>query len=95
CYLPGRLYTKVKHYLDNKGCAPPYLQQIQHHLPLQPWHMSILLVDDAETNRDITGMMLRQLGHQVTLAESGEIALHIGQGQYFDLVLMDIRMPSS
>ena len=93
CYLPGRLYTKVKHYLENKGYIPPYQQEIQHHLPLQPWHMSILLVDDAETNRDITGMMLRQLGHEVTLAESGEVALHIGQSQYFDLVLMDIRMP--
>ncbi|WP_145535552.1 two component system sensor kinase [Yersinia thracica] len=91
CYLPGRLYTKVKQYLDNK--TTPYQPEIRHTLPLQPWHMNILLVDDAETNRDITGMMLRQLGHNITLAESGEVALRIGQSQHFDLVLMDIRMP--
>ncbi|AHM76170.1 two component system sensor kinase [Yersinia hibernica] len=94
CYLPGRLYTKVKQYLGNKEHAASDYSERQHNLPLQPWCMSILLVDDAETNRDITGMMLKQLGHEVTLAESGEMALRIGQSQCFDLVLMDIRMPS-
>lgn len=93
CYLPGRLYSKVKKHLNGEDQHASSQPQIPHTLPLQPWHMSILLVDDAETNRDITGMMLRQLGHQVTLAESGEIALRIGQTQHFDLVLMDIRMP--
>ncbi|CNE93095.1 Multi-sensor hybrid histidine kinase [Yersinia bercovieri] len=92
-YLPGRLYTKVEKYLSDQNSPELSVHEIQQKLPLQPWHMSILLVDDAETNRDITGMMLRQLGHQVTLAESGEVALHLGQTQRFDLVLMDIRMP--
>ncbi|CNI24522.1 two component system sensor kinase [Yersinia pekkanenii] len=92
-YLPGRLYAKVKQYLNSRNQPAPYQQEIQQNLPLQPWHMTILLVDDAETNRDITGMMLRQLGHQVILAENGEVALRIGQTQRFDLVLMDIRMP--
>lgn len=92
-YLPGRLYTKVEKYLSRHHSSEPSAQEIAQNLPLQPWHMSILLVDDAETNRDITGMMLQQLGHQVTLAESGEVALHLGQSQRFDLVLMDIRMP--
>ncbi len=92
-YLPGRLYTKVEKYLSSHHSPIPSAQGLQQNLPLQSWHMSILLVDDAETNRDITGMMLRQLGHQVTLAESGEVALHLGQSQSFDLVLMDIRMP--
>ncbi|MEQ9723101.1 two component system sensor kinase [Yersinia alsatica] len=92
-YLPGRLYTKVKKYLDLKNQPVPHQQEIKNCLPLQPWQMTILLVDDAETNRDIVGMMLKELGHQVTLAESGEVALSIGQTQHFDLVLMDIRMP--
>ncbi|WP_145593940.1 two component system sensor kinase [Yersinia aleksiciae] len=92
-YLPGRLYTKVEKYLSSHHSPISSAQGLQQNLPLQSWHMSILLVDDAETNRDITGMMLRQLGHQVTLAESGEVALHLGQSQSFDLVLMDIRMP--
>ncbi|CFR00446.1 Multi-sensor hybrid histidine kinase [Yersinia frederiksenii] len=93
CYLPGRLYTKVKKYLDIQNQLIPYQQETKQNLPLQPWQMAILLVDDAETNRDIVGMMLQELGHQVTLAESGEVALSIGQTQRFDLVLMDIRMP--
>jgi two-component system, LuxR family, secretion system sensor histidine kinase SsrA len=92
-YLPGRLYSKIEKYLSHENHPTSYQQEIPQNLPLQPWQMAILLVDDAETNRDITGMMLQQLGHQVTLAESGEVALRIGQTQRFDLVLMDIRMP--
>jgi len=86
-YLPGRLYTHVKQRLFEYSLPTP------SKLPLQPWQIKILLVDDAETNRDITGMMLRQLGHQVELAENGEQALKLGRQQRFDLVLMDIRMP--
>ncbi|MEA9445679.1 two component system sensor kinase [Candidatus Fukatsuia symbiotica] len=85
-YLPGRLYARVKRLLFE------YQPQTPAALPIQPWRMKILLVDDAETNRDITGMMLTQLGHHVELAESGERALELGRQQYFDLVLMDIRM---
>ncbi|CNL01488.1 Multi-sensor hybrid histidine kinase [Yersinia frederiksenii] len=92
-YLPGRLYSKIEAHLGRYPSSTHYQQEIPQNLPLQPWQMTILLVDDAETNRDITGMMLRQLGHQVTLAESGETALRIGQSHRFDLVLMDIRMP--
>ncbi|OML11638.1 two component system sensor kinase [Yersinia pestis] len=87
CYLPGRLYAKLKQYLQ--GAETEALKS----LPLQPWQMHILLVDDSETNRDITGMMLQQLGHQVTRADSGTTALAIGRQHRFDLVLMDIRMP--
>ncbi|CNL44615.1 two component system sensor kinase [Yersinia aldovae] len=96
-YLPGRLYANVKRHLAGNHQSGEYSQEnasnVLANIPLQPWQMAVLLVDDMQTNRDITGMMLQHLGHQVTLAESGESALSLGRTQRFDLVLMDIRMP--
>lgn len=86
-YLPSLLSTKLKHTRQD------LVSQTVQAIPLQPWEMAILLVDDSATNRDIIGMMLRQLGHQITLADSGKNALLMGRKHRFDLVLMDIRMP--
>lgn len=55
--------------------------------------MQILLVDDADINRDIIGKMLVSLGQHVTIAASSNEALTLSQQQRFDLVLIDIRMP--
>lgn len=87
CFLPGKLHESILHALSGGGSngADP--------LPVQPWRLHILLVDDAAINRDIFGMMLVSLGQKFTLAASGEEALALGRQQRFDLVLMDIRMP--
>ncbi len=87
CFLPGKLRELVMHTLSGEasGGADP--------LPVQPWRLRILLVDDAAINRDIFGMMLASLGQDFSLAANGEEALKLGQQQRFDLVLMDIRMP--
>ena len=37
--------------------------------------MKILLVDDSPTIRAATGQMLEKMGHTVTMAENGELAL--------------------
>lgn len=87
CFLPGKLRETVLHALsgvESEGADP---------LPVQPWRLHILLVDDAAINRDLFGMMLASLGQEFTLAASGEEALALGRQQRFDLVLMDIRMP--
>jgi len=87
CFLPGKLRNLVVHTLSGESDdeAPA--------LPVQPWRLRILLVDDASINRDIIGMMLTSLGQDVTISSSAQEALMYGQQQCFDLVLMDIRMP--
>ncbi|MFP1916054.1 two component system sensor kinase [Lonsdalea quercina] len=87
CFLPGKLRDTVIHALSGEkdNTADP--------LPVQPWRLRILLVDDSVVNRDIIGMMLTSLGQDVTLAANAKEALMHGQHQSFDLVLMDIRMP--
>ena len=54
----------------------------------------ILLIEDDGCIRNLIAMLLRNLGHQVEVAEDGEegIELFTKVGE-FDLVITDIRMP--
>ena len=57
----------------------------------------ILLMDDEAIVRDIAGLMIRALGHEVELAEDGEeaIARYKGLNEYgrrFDIVIMDLTV---
>ena len=53
----------------------------------------LLLVEDNEINQEVALEMLRQAGFKVDLAEHGEIALKLLDGNEYDLVLMDMQMP--
>ncbi len=56
---------------------------------------NILVVDDAEMNREILCRRLEREGHKVTAAESGQEALALLAKSDFDLVLLDIMMPGT
>ncbi|MEM9055847.1 MAG: ATP-binding protein [Pseudomonadota bacterium] len=53
----------------------------------------LLLVEDNAVNRKVAVAMLEQLGHAVTVAESGEAAIAAVERHRFDLILMDCQMP--
>ncbi|APX93552.1 hypothetical protein BWR19_11745 [Halomonas sp. 1513] len=53
----------------------------------------LLVVDDNSANRRLLEAMLEDLGVSTQLAASGEEALALAQGEHYDLVLMDIRLP--
>lgn len=58
--------------------------------------LKILVADDVEINRTILETILTDFGHSVTVVDSGEEAtraMQQGAGN-FDLVFMDIEMPS-
>lgn len=55
--------------------------------------LSVLIVDDIETNRDLLARMTVRLGHLPVVAEDGAAAVAIAAQARFDVVLMDIRMP--
>jgi CheY-like chemotaxis protein len=55
--------------------------------------MRILVAEDNPVNQWVIRHQLDDLGHRVTLAENGQLALdQFSQGQ-FNLILMDIQMP--
>jgi PAS domain S-box-containing protein len=56
--------------------------------------LSILVVDDDELIQDSLGELLHGMGHQPTMARSGEEALRLlNEGLAVDLVLLDLNMP--
>lgn len=53
----------------------------------------ILVVEDAEINRFLVNNILKKWGCTVTEVVNGREAVDILRENYFDLVLMDVRMP--
>jgi PAS domain S-box-containing protein len=60
--------------------------------PKTSWQ--VLLVDDNAVNRRLATLMLEKNGHQVSLAEDGPTALEVCEHEHFDVVLLDIQMPT-
>ncbi|MCK6391898.1 MAG: SpoIIE family protein phosphatase [Azonexus sp.] len=55
--------------------------------------MKVLAADDNRTNLHILQVFLKKLGHEVILAENGEVAVQRFLADQPDLVLLDIMMP--
>ncbi len=54
---------------------------------------TILIVDDDETQREVTSRLLKKLGYQVSSVESGEKAIEFLRENPQDLVILDMVMP--
>jgi two-component system response regulator PilR (NtrC family) len=53
----------------------------------------VLVVDDEQSMRELLGIMLRQVGYDVTQADGGEAAIQtLKAADVFDLVITDLRM---
>ena len=55
--------------------------------------LRVLLVDDAEENRDLMSLILEELGTTFVTAENGLEAMQQATSQEFDVILMDMNMP--
>jgi hypothetical protein len=52
-----------------------------------------LLAEDEEVNREISLMMLGDVGLVVDVAEDGVVAVGLATRNAYDLILMDMQMP--
>nr|WP_249136482.1 hybrid sensor histidine kinase/response regulator [Bradyrhizobium tropiciagri] len=68
---------------ERRPAAPPAVSR-----PL-----TVLLVDDDPINRDVAEAMLHRLGHHVTQARDGAMAIELAKATRFDVILMDLHMP--
>ncbi len=53
----------------------------------------VLVVDDEEPVANLLARLLRELGHQPTVVNSGIEALELIAREQFDLILSDVKMP--
>ncbi len=61
--------------------------------PSYPEKLRILLAEDKTINQKVITILLKHMGHRVTLASDGKEVLKIYKSGDFDLILMDIQMP--
>jgi PAS domain S-box-containing protein len=62
--------------------------------PKELVNKNVLVVDDNLINREVAGEILKNSGCDVVLATSGEEAIKLVQRKLFDVILMDIQMPT-
>jgi len=71
---------------ENEITAPVYIEDYLGN------DESVLIVDDAPSQRELAARMMQRLGYEVVTAESGENALEQMAHQTFDLVILDMIM---
>jgi CheY-like chemotaxis protein len=62
--------------------------------PVGTTHLHILLAEDGLVNQKVAVSLLEQRGHKVKVANNGREALDALDNESFDVVLMDIQMPT-
>ena len=78
--------------------APPQERMASDSLAARPKNKRVLVVEDEGDVAGLLQRVLREDGHQVVLADNGEVALaHLAearaQGKRFDLIISDVKMP--
>ncbi len=80
----GELHNTLARCLNPAPTPPP----VTGMAPLR-----VLLVEDNPDNQALASILLRELGHTVTLANDGREAVKLTESEEFDAVLMDVQMP--
>ena len=64
--------------------------------PIQPSEraLSVMLVEDTPANRKVVERVLAKRGHNVSSAVNGREAVDLFHQHHFDVILMDVQMPS-
>jgi signal transduction histidine kinase/ligand-binding sensor domain-containing protein/CheY-like chemotaxis protein/HPt (histidine-containing phosphotransfer) domain-containing protein len=73
------------------GAPPPV--QVTPERVVHSHRLAILCAEDFATNQIIVRTLLEEMGHDVDIAENGEVAVAACARKRYDLVLMDGRMP--
>lgn len=63
------------------------------HTALVPRAMNILVAEDTPASQLVIRTMLEKLGHSVTMAGDGQVAVDLVRENKFDIAILDIQMP--
>ena len=85
----GSIFSVVLPLADGVPPPPPPLVALIPHTH----RLRVLCAEDFPTNQIIIRTMLEELGHDVDIAENGELAVAACAATRYDLIFMDGRMP--
>jgi PAS domain S-box-containing protein len=72
----------------DKGSDDPVIASPDGHRPL-----NILVAEDNPVSQMLVAALVRRLGHEVTIAGNGRVAVDEATAGHFDAILMDMQMP--
>lgn len=78
---------------DRHGLSLPLAEARPQAPELPAGQLQILLVDDSKITRLVVDTVLKLRGHEVTVANDGQMAVEMCGLADFDLILMDLEMP--
>lgn len=86
--------TPPDNYQEQKDIITRYTLEDRKETSTSPEKsLRILLAEDNKMNQKVAAKMLEKMGHKVTIAENGIVALEMYNAKSFDLILMDGNMP--
>ena len=88
--------TELAAALAMAACGVPLPRVAQPGLAadVPPLVAQILVTEDTPANQKVIDRVLRKRGHEVTVAHNGRQALELCRQKRFDVVLMDVQMPT-
>jgi len=78
---------------NNTSSANAILNNSTNNVKTNNSKFNILLVEDNLINQKVATAIIKQLGHNITIAANGKIGLELYKQIDYDVVLMDIQMP--
>jgi two-component system sensor histidine kinase/response regulator len=55
--------------------------------------LNVLLAEDNLINQKLAVSLIQRMGHKVSIAQNGKLALEAIEAEKFDIILMDVQMP--
>lgn len=90
--IKSELLDTILEALDETANAPAVAEPVTVVEP-KGRSLRVLLVEDGLVNQRVAVGFLERAGHQVVVAENGEVAVRCWEDQPFDIILMDVQMP--
>ncbi len=78
---------------DKQEKEEPSKQEILQDKKNNAAAFNVLLVEDNLINQKVASAIIKQLGHNVSVANNGKIGVDMNKSNSYDLILMDIQMP--
>ncbi len=90
---PPRHLRNAMHAATSKGSSLGSVVDLRTVLEEKRQKLRILVAEDNTTNQEIARSLLEKAGHEVILADDGEIALDLYESSAPELTILDFNMP--